>query len=161
MQPKQEIEDSYKTPDPWQYQTTPDDVLRKNYLLGIVNLFGPYHRALDIGAGEGWITQDLPAKSIFGYEISDNAAARFPANVSRVLVPEGKYDLVIATGVMYGHYDWVGFLRILNEHSSRIIITSNIKPWEVNFPPSVVGTPVFEAEFPYREWQQKVRVWKK
>ena len=89
MQSKDEIEKEYQTPDPWGFQTHPDDAARKQIILNALTLGANkpmrFKRALDIGAGEGWITKDLPADEIFGFEISDTAASRFPANVKRVL----------------------------------------------------------------------------
>lgn len=158
-QPKDELERFYLKPDPWDYRTTPDDEIRKRHILQAANFLGPYSRALDIGCGEGWVTQDLPASTKHGLELSDNAAARFPPSVTRVLKPEGKYDLVLATGVLYEQYPWRDFVALINEHACKIVITSNIKSWEVPAAWILIkGEQVFEATFPYREYEQKLRV---
>jgi hypothetical protein len=159
----EEIERHYEKVDPWGYQTNPEDARRADYIFGILDMFfGPgeqAEKALDIGAGEGWITQYLPARSIFGYELSDKAASRFHPIITRVKKPEGQYDLVVTTGTLYHHYDWVTFLHLIKCHSSNIVLTCNIKDWEV---PEVktIGKQIFEAEFPYREWTQKLRIFK-
>lgn len=159
MSAKALLEEFYVTEDPWRYASTPCDALRKRHILHAANFYGPYSRALDIGAGEGWVTRDLPASTRHGYEISDTAAARFPDCVKREL--DGPYDLVLATGVLYHHYDWLGMLRLIQTHASKIVIVSHIKTWEFSTAiAGIPGTQVFEAEFPYREWSQKLRVFR-
>ncbi len=157
-QPKAEIEKSYETPDPWQYQKTPDDIRRKALLIAVAAAHGPYERCLDIGAGEGWITADYPARFRWGFELSDNAAARFPAAVQRANPPEGRYDLVAANGIMYGHYDHQLFFRLIRQHASRHVLISSVAAWEL---PQVsgLGKVIFEAKFPYRErLDQRIRM---
>jgi hypothetical protein len=156
MQSKEELEAWYKSEDPWSYRTNPDDQGRKERILHA--LPGRYKRALDIGAGEGWITQDLSADEIHGLEISDEAASRFPKNVKRVSVPVGKYDLVLATGVLYRQYDNQQVLNWISKHASKIILVAGIKDWLVDL--SSLGEPVYVKEFSYREYTQEVRVYK-
>lgn len=101
----------------------------------------------------------MPADEIHGYEISDNAAARFPKNVTRVLDPQGKYDLVVATGVLYPQYDWDHFVNLIKAHASNIVLTSNIKSWEVMAAIlTIPGKEIFSAEFSYRDYVQKLRI---
>ena len=64
-----------------------------------------YHKAIDIGAGEGFVAKHLPADMISGIELSETAKLRFPANVIPVKEPIGKYDLVVSTGTLYQQYD--------------------------------------------------------
>ena len=152
----------FDKPDPWGYQTHPDDIRRKEIILPIARMFGRFDAALDVGAHEGWISMDLPADTVYGYELSDLAAARFPAIVQRVSADDirgGKFDLVVATGVLYNHYDWRGMVDLINAGASGIILTCNIKQWEV--PAAwlgIRGKQVFQAQFPYREWDQQLRV---
>ncbi len=156
-QSKADLEDFYSKPDPWNYKTTPDDIQRKQYILHTLDLFGPFERALDIGCGEGWITKDLPADIKHGFELSDVAAERFPPCVQRTML--GKYDLVLATGVLYAHYDWERFVELIRKFGSRIVLTCNIKAWEMHAALfAVPGKQVLEMEFPYREFTQKLRV---
>lgn len=157
MQPISEIEQSYNTVDPWQYQSNPDDINRKKILCGLSERFGPYERVLDIGAGEGWITSGYSGKNKHGLEVSNQAASRFPSNVKRVIVPEGKYDLVCATGIFYGHYNIPFFLKLIKECASRHILVSSIAAWEhkcVND----LGKEIHRQEYPYREWTQRTRI---
>lgn len=159
-QSKDELDAWYSKPDPWQYQTTPDDIFRKRVILSVLDLYGVrYARALDIGAGEGFITQSLPAAMIQAYELSDTAATRLPDNVKRVTEPIGKYDLILATGVLYSQYDWRGMVDMINQYASGIVLTCSIASWEVSAAwLGIRGKQIFTAEFPYREWNQKLRV---
>jgi hypothetical protein len=152
------LEKWWSTPDAWDYKTTEDDYRRKEIILNTLEQFGEFNRALDIGCGEGFLTTDLPAKKIEGYEISDNAAARLPKNVKRTTDPIGHFDLVVATGVLYRHYFYERLHTIIRTHASGIVLTCNIKEWEVNqLPPE---KQILELEFPYREFTQKLRVYK-
>lgn len=170
MQSKEDLEKAAEVKDQWNFKTNPDDLIRKKKIIYAANFFcqkEKYSRALDIGAHEGWITQDLPAKEIFGYEISDNAAKRFPLNVKRMefFFDSAIYpcDLVIATGVLYNHYDWSEMIRGILIHASNIVITCNIKEWEERRAIDAIETfarEVHQEEFPYREYTQKLRVFK-
>lgn len=150
-QTKQELEAWYATPDPWGYQKHPDDMYRKVTILS--KLHGKsFERALDIGCGEGWITQDLPAKEIHGLELSENARKRLSPNVKGVTEPEGKYDLIVLTGGLYSQYDYEQMTRWIVEHASGLVLTCNIEEWEINRLPK---EKLFHQEtFPYREYTQ-------
>lgn len=159
MQSKQEIEDSYRNPDPWGYRTNPLDRTRKQFIIGIAKLFVPgngyFQRAIDIACGEGFITEDLPAGVVHGIELSDTAASRFHPSVTRVERPVGTYDLVVATGCLYGHYDWHGIVQQIEQAKSPggIILVSNIEAWENSKAIHAISTftkcEAFEARFPY------------
>lgn len=155
-QSKSELEEWYSKPDPWGYELTADDVKRKWRILG--QLRGKkFKRALDIGAGEGFITKDLPADEIHAIEISDTAAERIPKNIIRVSEPGGLYDLIIATGVLYQQYDWQTMTAWILSHANGVVITSHIASWEINQLPK--EKLVYETEFPYREYTQHLCVY--
>lgn len=149
---KEQLEQFYTQEDPWEYKTNTDDEKRKQIILEHLK---PAKRALDIGAGEGWITKDLPADSIEAIELSDNAASRFPKNVKRITEPEGNYDLITACGVMYSEYDNDLFHKWILDHASGQVLTCNIKGLEINYLPD----PIFEMEFPYREYIEVLRIY--
>ena len=113
-----------------------------------------YENALEIGAGEGWITKDLPAKNVYGYEISDLAKSRWPEKVLD-FDPNLKYDLIIAPGVLYPQYDYMSFIDMIKKHSCGIVITINILNWEVNN----LSGQIYDLEFPYRQYIEKLRVY--
>lgn len=174
IQDPKEIEASYLTADPWGFQSNPDDQNRKAEILRACAVYAPesglYDRAIDLGAGEGWITKDLPSHEIHGYEISQNAKRRFPPNVLDCRVPTGKFDLILMTGVMYFHYDYERLLKIADLHSAKgtIIVTCNIAEWEVKL--REIATDNVNAGcwlgfkqkqvdfFKYREYEQCLRV---
>ena len=154
MQSKEEIEKEAEIEDHWGYETNEWDTFRKNKILSLLK---EYNRALDIGAHEGFITRDLPTKEIHAYELSDNAAKRLPEGILRVTEPIGKYDLVLATGVLYRHYDWRKMLDMVKSHSSGTIVIAGIKGWLVD-EIKELGTPVHFEEFKYREYTQQLYV---
>lgn len=153
MQSKEELEQWHSQKDPWGYETNPYDKVRKDIIL---SMLGNYDRALDIGAGEGWLTKDLPSREIHAIEISDNASARFPNNVIRVHKPEGEYDLVITTGTLYRQYDNQQILDWIKEAKPKTLLIAGIKDWLVDLP---FGTPTKEIEFPYREYTQVIKLY--
>lgn len=157
-QSKKDLDEFYSKTDPWGYQDNSDDKFRKQAILDALSPFAPFKRALDIGAGEGWITKDLPAKKLEAYELSDLAAARMPNNIKRVTEPSGKYDLIIATGVFYEQYDHQAMLKLIEDHASDIVLTCNIKEWEINPLPS--GRIIHCLEFPYRTYTQRMVIYR-
>lgn len=159
MQTKKELEDWHETEDAWGYKTNPDDWLRKQIIIKLATIYaGDADTTLDLGAGEGWITKDLPGEHKFGVELSDRAARRFPENVKRIFRPQGGYDLIIATGVLYKQYDHAKLLDWVKKHAQNIVLTCNIKDWEINDLPE--DKQIFYAEFPYREYEQVLRIYK-
>ncbi len=153
MQSKEELESWYSTEDPWQYKTTPDDLYRKDRILSLLET---YDTVLDIGCGEGFVTTDLPAKKIYGIELSDNASLRLPSNVNRLLQPYGKYDLVMTTGTLYQQYNYQQITQWINESASHHILVGGIKDWMIW---SDFGKVIKEIEFQYREYTQIVRLY--
>lgn len=157
MQSKDDLEEFYSKSDPWGYETTADDFIRKQKILDALSFHAPFKRALDIGCGEGFITQDLPAKEIHGIELSDKAAKRLPKTIKRVKEPQGEYDLILATGILYAQYDYAKFINWINDHAKGIVLTCNIESWEVG---KVDRREVHTYEFPYRTYTQVLRVFK-
>lgn len=152
-QTKEELEDWYKTSDPWSYEITHDDKVRKEFILSLLD---NYDNALDIGCGEGFITKDIPSKNIYGLDISDNATLRLPDNVKRVLIPEKKYDLVMSTGTLYQQYDYQLITNWIKNHSNRHILVGGIKEWIIW---SDFGKIINEVEFKYRQYTQILRLY--
>ena len=117
---KESINNFYKKEDPWGFKTNPHDLERKLIIIEKSIHFCKkclgkerYKNALEIGAGEGWITKDLPADNLYGYEISEVAKSRWPGNIKE-FDPSIKYDLIIAPGVLYQQYDYNSFLNMIN-----------------------------------------------
>lgn len=136
---------SYKKEDPWKNKYNPAHIKRKEWIIGLAKKYGPvggYKKAIDLGAGEGWITTDLPAEEIYGYDISDIAMSRFPANVKPLHIVNGKFDLIIATGVLYKGYGYKWIIDKINECASSIVLTCHIKELEYGID-GIKGNQVF------------------
>lgn len=149
---KEEIEKELINKDFWNYENEPDDLKRKEEIL---NLLRPCSKILDIGACEGWITKDLNAKEIHAIEISDLASSRFPNNIKRVTEPEGEYDIVIATGVLYDHYDIKQIKKWIKQAKPKTLLVAGIEGVLKN----IFGKPTIEIKFPYRGMTQIIRVY--
>ena len=158
FQTKAELESWWETTDPWGYTTNDDDIKRRDIIIDAIRPFAPYERALDIGAGEGFITSLLPASSIDAIEISDKAAQRLPKGIRRVKSPIGKYDLIIATGVLYDQYDWKRMKQWIEERASGIILLSHYDK-AGNAHDSLNKKLIMETIFPYREGEQRLKVY--
>lgn len=162
MSTKQELNKFYSKHDPWGYRTNKWDQERRANIIAVLNQYGLFERALDIGCGEGWVTEALPAKELYGYDISDIALSRLPKSVSPIyklseVVDE--FDLIVATGVLYAHYNYQPILETIRQHSNNIVLTCNIQSWEVP-EVKVLGEQIFEMTFPYREYIQQLRIFK-
>lgn len=172
-EPIEDIEKAYEKPDPWGFQTNPSDAVRKERIIACSKYLlkegeEQFESCLDIGCGEGWITKDLPAKVKYGYEISENAKSRWKKDILDIASPVVEVpldlDLVLATGVMYSHYNTMNFWPML-KLAQIGAITCNIKTWEIPGLQSYVEKlgfkQIYEEEFPYRDYVQKLRVLKK
>ena len=149
--------------DPWGYKSNSDDIYRKDRIISLAKEYAPvagFSKALDIGAGEGWITMDLPAEEIFGYDASALAMSRFPSNVKPLYRVLGRYDCIIATGVLYDSYNYRGTIKKINKCGTSIVITSHIKDLEKGIS-MINATQVYQEEFNYKEYIQIARVFKK
>ena len=158
MQSKKSLEKFYSKDDPWGYETNNDDKIRKEIILrSLHELDCRFEKALDIGAGQGFVTRDLPAEEIYAYEISEKACNRLPKGIKVVKEIDGKFDLIIATGVLYKQYDYEGILKIIRKHSSKYVLTCNIQPWEKNDLDE--SRIVYQEIFPYREYLERLVIY--
>src|SRR3989339_1917773 len=72
IQSKEELEDWYNCDDPWKYDNDPHDIKRKEIFFSELPVKN-FINILDIGCGNGFITNDLPGKSIIGVDYSTKA----------------------------------------------------------------------------------------
>lgn len=163
MQSKAKLDKWYEKRDPWNYQSNPDDHNRKMIILDRLLPYGTFDRAFDIGCGEGWITKDLPAHDIYGFDISINAMRQLPDNVTKMTTPllnrqydfkdsitNLNFDLIIATGVFYRDYHWQWMIDKINQHATGIVLTCNIKQSELSQAISQLKNQIHIEEFSYR-----------
>ncbi len=159
-QTKEQLETWYAQPDPWGYKASEADQFRLAKFLEVIHQFGPYKKLLDIGAGEGFLTSQYPVPVLHGYELSDAAAARFPANVHRAggqFQVDNDYDLVVATGVFYEQYDWSLFLELIKYAAAKHVLVSSIAHREhccVNR----IGKTLLDVSFDYGDYTQRLRL---
>lgn len=174
LQTQQELDAFYSNPDPWGYYDNPHDIKRKAHILAALPRLD-YQNALDIGCGNGFITNDLPAKQVIGLELSPKAVNWAKEHAS----PHVKYlqgsifdlpdldlppmDLIVITGVLYPQYIgksnrlvYVLIDRILK--SGGILLCSHIYEWyEARFP----YLTITREYFAYREYSQVLEVYVK
>lgn len=152
-----EIEAWYLNQDPWDYKIIKDDLTRKEKIIARLSEYPTFQKALDIGGGEGWISKDLPAKSIEVYEVSENARKRLPEGVLGTTKVIGDYDLIVATGVLYQHYHFEEMLEVIKKHATKVVLIAGIKDWLVDT--TQLGSLVYEEEFLYREYTQVIKIY--
>jgi predicted TPR repeat methyltransferase len=169
-----ELEKWHEKKDPWQYEKTKDDLLRKEILLSEL----PKHDfacVLDIGCGQGFVTKDLPGEKIIGVDISSQAikhakqhendrikfakASIFELNE---ILPE-RYNLIVITGVLYRHY--IGnslrlIYLIIDEllQENGILASVHINTWYMaKFPYLLISDCYYE----YRDYIHKLEIYTK
>jgi predicted TPR repeat methyltransferase len=116
LQPLEELEEFYQKRDPWNYQDTADDATRKAMLLSVLPERS-FERVLDIGCGDGFVTECLPGDQIIGVDVSANAIMHakekgmphieFLQHSLFDLPALGwgqGFDLIVITGVLYPQY---------------------------------------------------------
>jgi trans-aconitate methyltransferase len=157
MQTKEDLESWYKIPDQWGYFSNPEDTKRRDLIFSLLPDKLIYNRAIDIGCGEGFISQKIPARTIHGLDLATNALGRLPENVVPIYFPHGKYDLVVSTGTLYQQYDHKSIYDMIMKFSSNHILISGISDWLINYD---FGEVISTIEFPYREFNQRTTLYR-
>jgi len=150
----------YQSEDPWGYRTNRFDLTRREHIRNAVKFCSPA-TVLEIGAGEGFISESLvDFTTVDAIELSAVAAGRLPESVRRVSGPRGTYDLVLACGVLYHHYDWQTMLGWVSTATPTWIVASHFdKVNKAHDDFYDTHTLEFYAEFPYREGKQQMKIW--
>jgi SAM-dependent methyltransferase len=172
IQSKDELNDWYSKGDPWGYFDNPHDAMRKERIISTIPQF-EYENVLDIGSGNGFLTNGLPGKNITGLEISENAVQwaneHAASNVryrtgSLFDIPDlnlPPMNLIVITGVLYPQYIaeshrlvYVLIDRILEP--GGILLCSHIYEWyTLRFPYLTISREYFA----YREFSQVLEVY--
>lgn len=118
IQSVKDIDNWYRSDDPWNYENSLDDQKRTDILIHDQS----YEHVLDIGCGHGFITRNLPGKKIVGVDISALAIKQAKklgkSKNSQTKIqyiqgdlfslttqlPNNKFDLIVITGVLYPQY---------------------------------------------------------
>jgi predicted TPR repeat methyltransferase len=152
IQSKEELEKWYERNDPWDYENSPHDSKRKDIFLSELPT-GSFEKVLDIGCGNGFITNDLPGKSIIGVDISSKAIEQAKSRCKKDIkfiqasifdlgsILDQKFDLIIITGVLYPQ--WIG-----NTESLIYTIIDNLLA-DNGYLVSVHIDSWYRARFPY------------
>lgn len=174
-----ELDAHYSTEDPWGYDTTDDDRLRRERLLSLLpgRDFG---RTLDIGCGNGFVTLSLPGSVVVGCDVSPQAIGwarqraqdrrdrdRFDFRaLSLFELPRaavGRFDLIVITGVLYPQYIGRAFSLVqlivddlLNE--GGMLMSVHIGEWCRHwFPYTLLDMSLYS----YREYTHRLEVYLK
>ncbi|HEX7017307.1 MAG TPA: class I SAM-dependent methyltransferase [Patescibacteria group bacterium] len=178
IQSPTELDHWYRQEDPWQYETTFDDLKRKNILLSELPT-SKYGRVLDIGCGHGYVTRDLPGKKVVGVDVSEKAIAQAQryarshrlkhhhyqtANLFKLTSTfQQPFDLIIITGVLYPQY--IGQAHSLVYHvidqlleKSGILVSVHVDAWyKARFPYLLLKDHYYK----YREYNHRLEVYVK
>ncbi len=162
IQSQDELNQWYQTEDPWNYETTVDDIKRCDMLLNTLPN-RKFKNVLDIGCGHGYITRELPGENILGIDLSEAAIKQAKKlgikkgkNIQYqvgnffnllTLLENKKFDLIVITGVLYPQYIGKSFSLsyiIIEEllEKNGILASVHINEW-------------YSAQFPYLKLEQK------
>lgn len=172
IQSKDELENWYSKGDPWGYFDNPQDTMRKARILSAIPQFD-YENVLDIGCGNGFLTNSLPGKQIIGLEISEKAVQWANEHAT----PNARYlcgslfdlpdlnlppmDLIVITGVLYPQYiaESIRLVYVLIDQLLKpggVLVCSHIYEWhKARFPYLTVSREYFA----YREYSQVLEVY--
>lgn len=174
LQPLEELERFYESDDPWGYESSPEDMRRREILLSEIPA-RDYARVLDMGCGHGFVTTRLPGRDVLGVDVSERAIAQ----AQRVARPglrfrqsslfglpalgEPPFDLIVITGVLYPQYIGASaplvtrlFDRMLA--ADGILVSVHISDWTtIRFP----WVRFSEHCYAYREYVHRLEVYAK
>lgn len=174
IQEYSELNSWHNQKDPWDYENSADDIKRRNILLSEIPQ-KHYETVLDIGCGQGFITQSLPGNKVYGVDISANAikfakqketdALKFLEgsifDITKI-VPE-KFDLIIITGVLYQQY--IGkstnlIYQLIDEILKKdgVLISVHIDDWYYSQFPYL---RIKELFYKYRTYNHKLEIYHK
>jgi len=175
MQSPAELDAFWSRPDPWGFRTHPDDQTRLVKLLAALPK-SRYRRALDIGCGDGFIAEQLPAEFVTGIDLAqgaiNQARDRTPAGAKRVFYQgslfdfgnliRGTYDLIIASGILYSQYLGGASVlagQILAEQLAPggDLVISGVSGWLSVVPPL---TLLHRETYKYREFEHRLEIWR-
>lgn len=172
IQPLNKLEKWFSKKDPWGYETSQEDIKRKNILLSEIPE-RKYENVLDIGCGHGFITRELPGEKVTGIDISKKAIQQAKKNENRRLIfqcvtlfdlPQSlnsQYDLIIITGVLYPQYIGKSLNLVYSIISdilvdSGILITVHIDTWYTGRFPFLL---MQEYLYDYHEYVHRLEVY--
>jgi len=181
IQTQSELDQWYDQDDPWDYENSLEDRKRKDILLHEIPEKA-YLQTLDIGAGHGFITRDLPGKEVIGVDLAKKAIQqakkarwnkptkekKFEFYVADLFqmpkeVLTKKFDLIVITGVLYPQY--IGESHTLVYHiidqllnPNGILVSVHISEWyKARFPYLMLK----EYHYPFLTYTHQLEVYSK
>jgi len=175
IQTKQELDDFHSGPDPWGYETNMEDHRRREILVTEIPK-NEYENVLEIGCGQGFITQSLPGKNILATDISAKAIElaklhnkKHHITFQQLSIFETDklsgftFDLIIISGVLYKQYIgqsssliYLQIDQLLQKGGSLVVV--HIADWYYCRFPYVL---VKQLYYPYREYIHHLEVYRK
>lgn len=174
IQKLDDLNDFHKNEDPWNYKRNTDDQKRLEILMHELPKT-KYNRILDIGCGQGFLTQHLPGNEIIGVDISAEAVKHASKLKTKKLSFKqlsifdlkteglGKFDLIVITGVLYPQYIgesssliYLTIDNLLNENGT--LISVHINEWyNLQFP----YLKIKQMYYDYRDYTHNLEIYNK
>lgn len=175
QQSKSDLDRFYSKDDPWGYFSNDHDRSRKQTLLGELNRFH-LGRVLDIGCGNGFITEAIQADEVVGIDLSEAAIAearkrsqsaaasyRQGSLFDLSALALGRFDAVLVTGVLYEQY--IGnslplVYQLIDEAllPDGLLVSVHIENWySARFPYALIKS----VRYRYREYQHLLEIYRK
>ena len=166
-QSRAELDEWYGKTDPWEYRTTPDDAKRRMMILAAIP--DGVDSIIDLGCGEGFITEKLVAERVVGVDVSRKPLKRctFKGETYRIdmfsddITILGQFDLVLVTGVLYGSTDEdiARIVRLLNP--GKYLLSCHITGWSYNVEAlNKTLELISEKTFPYRQYKERLGLYR-
>ena len=173
-----EIEAYESNPDPWGYYNNLDDQKRLDRLKLVLDQLS-FERVIDIGCGNGFLTENIKAPEVLGVDVSQAAvgwgelrAAELGLRthayctgdiLSQEIQNHGYFDLVVLTGVLYEQYVG-GAYNIVRHNIDRILvqgghlISCHILEWN---PIRFAYTAIDQQIYQYGRYTHSIELYRK
>lgn len=175
IQSKKSLDKFHSYIDPWNYEKSNDDLIRREILLREISQFSPKN-ILDIGCGQGFITSKLNVDEVIGIDISSKAIENAKLQNKNKKIKyfnlsifelydfnNSKFDMILITGVLYQQYigDSSSLIyslinRILK--TGGILINVHIDEWYSCSWPFI---KIKDFYYPYRTYTHKLEIFRK
>jgi 2-polyprenyl-3-methyl-5-hydroxy-6-metoxy-1,4-benzoquinol methylase len=164
--------------DPWEYESSFDDLKRKKFLLECIPDWS-FDKTLDIGCGNGFVTRDLPGEKIKGVDLSKKAIEFAQTDAKKRKIENIEYqvadifdlnhvfdfqfNLIVITGVIYPQYiaESDRLIYIITDKllaHGGILASVHIDEWYTSrFPYQLLR----QKFYPYRHYQHRLEIYYK
>ena len=175
IQSQKDLDYFHNDIDPWNYEKSNDDLIRREILLREISAFSP-KKILDIGCGQGFITSKLNADEIIGLDISSSAIEHAKHQNKNKKIRylnlsifelfncnNFKFDMILITGVLYPQYigDSSSLIYTLIDkilQPGGILVNVHIDNWYNCSWPYI---KIKDFYYPYRNYTHKFEIFRK